>query len=92
MNDDTAHFTIRWADAGRKARNPSNPAYPDGITLDLTDGRTPCCRVTLPYPAPQVGQWVIVCDLCKLRVVGTAAGRKDDPRAIFVPCKGRRMN
>lgn len=81
-----ALFRIRWASSGRTAQSAPNPAYPDGVVVDMTAGQTPHCEVTLPYPAPEVGVWIVECESCGLRAAATAAGRPDDPRAVQLPC------
>ena len=78
-------LTAQWISERRKARNPPNPAFPDGLDLDISAGR-PACSLALDYPAPCVGAWLIKCALCGMSVVVAAAGRPDDPRAIKIPC------
>jgi hypothetical protein len=85
--DQTSQFLLVWHDSGREPQNPPNPAFPDGITPDLSNGKTPSCRLTLPYPSPRVGGWLVTCKVCLLRVGITAAGRADDPRGMIVACK-----
>jgi len=71
-------------------RNPPDPAYPDGIDLSVARrGEWPVCRVELPYPAQSIGHWVVTCQACGMTVGATAAGRRDDPRSITMPCKMR---
>ena len=79
--------TVNWIDGGREARHPSNPAYPTGIDLDLSDGALASCMVRLPWPARRCGYYVITCPTCHLRVAITTAGRPDDPRSAMLPCK-----
>jgi hypothetical protein len=78
---------VRWASEGRKAKSPPNPAYPNGIALDLTKGQELHCPVPLKYPAPEVGTWLIACETCGFTAAVTAAGRPDDPREVKLPCK-----
>jgi hypothetical protein len=80
-------MVVEWQDAGREARSPSDPAYPDGIDLDFSQGAAPACSTPLPYPAPRCGVWLVSCSECGLRVVITAAGRRDDPREVKLACK-----
>jgi hypothetical protein len=80
-------FIIEWLDAGKKPQCEPDPAYPDGIDLDVTDGKKPSCKVILPYPANQVGAYLIDCTLCGMAVACTTAGRADDPRSILIPCR-----
>lgn len=80
--------TIEFMPSGRgKAQCPSDPRYPKGIALDCSMGAgAPYCTVTLPYPAPECGVYIIICDHCTMKVVVTAAGRPDDPTSIKIPC------
>jgi hypothetical protein len=80
-------FVVTWIDRMRKPQCEPNPAYPHGIDLDVTDGRVPNCKATLPYPAKRIGYYVVKCRVCDFRAVCTTAGRVDDPRSITVPCK-----
>lgn len=84
---DQGRIGIRWAKRGDKARSPANPAYPAGMTVDLTGGRQPQCAVPLPYPAKEVGTWLVRCETCGFAAAVTAAGRADDPREVRLPCK-----
>lgn len=79
--------TIEWLDGEREPRVAPNPSYPDGIDLDLTNGKRPMCEVSLPYPARRIGTYVVACTTCGLRAGCTTAGRPDDPRSIRLPCK-----
>lgn len=76
-----------WIDGGREPRNPPNPAYPDGIDVDLSNGATRACSVQLRHPAPRCGTYLVVCRACGVRVAVTTAGRADDPRTVTVACK-----
>jgi hypothetical protein len=78
---------VRWASRGGKARSPANPAYPDGVVADLTAGQKLHCPVPLPYPAKEVGTWLISCETCGYTAAVTAAGRRDDPREARLPCR-----
>jgi hypothetical protein len=80
-------FTLHWIDAGKEPACPSDPAYPDGIDLDVSSGSEPTCKVPLPYPAKRIGSYVIGCNLCGIKVICTTAGRRDDPRSIRVRCQ-----
>lgn len=82
------HHDIAFVPSGRgAARCPSNPAYPDGVALDAAGLDAPAwCVVELPYPAAECGYWLITCRLCGLQVAATAAGRRDDPRSVRLPC------
>jgi hypothetical protein len=79
------NLRITFLSQNRRAECVPNPKYPDGIVVDT--GERPACAVDLPYPAPCVGAWLVMCDRCSTSVVCTAAGRPDDPKAILVPCK-----
>lgn len=80
-------FKIDWYDGHRSAQSPPNPSCPAGSDVDLTAGRTPACKVPLSYPAKRCGQYVIICDVCKIAVMVTTAGRADDPRSVTIACK-----
>lgn len=87
MGDAPISISVRWMKRGDKAKNPANPAYPDGIDLDVTKGAVPFCPVPLPYPAKEVGTWFIRCNTCGFTAAVTAAGRADDPREVRMPCQ-----
>ena len=72
----------------RKAQCPPNPAYPEGIDIDASDGATTCCKASLPYPAECCGVWLAVCKACGQSAAITAAGRPDDPRSVTFACMG----
>lgn len=82
-------FVVVWHDGGQEPRNPPNPAYPNGIDLDLSQGRADCCTVELPYPARRIGQYRVTCKTCGLVVSCTTAGRLDDPRSLTLTCEMR---
>jgi hypothetical protein len=84
-------FKIDWMDGGREPRCPSDPAYPDGILVDMTKGETPGCVANLAYPAPRCGMWFVECLTCGFTVFVTAAGRRDDPAAVRIPCCASRV-
>jgi hypothetical protein len=71
---------------GRKAQSPSNPRYPNGMDIDVSGGKLPRCSVDLPYPAKEVGRFLVSCRICGSQSVVTAAGRPDDPRSVKIPC------
>jgi hypothetical protein len=81
------HHSITWRDAGQAPQCPPDPAFPDGIDLDVSKGATPACLVKLPYPAKRIGFYLVECEFCGIRVACTTAGRPDDPRSIKIPCK-----
>lgn len=78
-------ISVEWRASGRgKAQCPSNPDYPEGITL-----RTPTgfgCLVDLPYPAPECGAHILRCKACGSSAAVTAAGRPDDPISFQMMC------
>ena len=79
--------SVEWRPSGRgKARCAADPAYPDGVAVDVSGGATTTCRVDVPYPAPACGAWLIHCPACRFTVLVTAAGRDDDPRSVLLPC------
>lgn len=78
---------IVFIDGNRKAKLPPNPAYPLGIDLDVSDGATAICKVSLPYPAPRCGAMMVRCLTCGYTAACTVAGRVDDPRTIKLPCQ-----
>lgn len=83
-------FQIDWLDRGRPPKVAPNPAYPDGIDVDLRlEPEALFCTVALPYPTghTNIGTWLVKCNLCRLRVGITAASRPDDPRSAKLPCK-----
>lgn len=83
-------WQIRWIDRYREPQVAPNPAYPEGIDLILTEGRTPTCTAQLPYPARRCGYYSFTCRLCGVHGLVTTAGRPDDPRSITVGCKPRK--
>jgi hypothetical protein len=82
---------VYWVDGGEWPRNQPNPAYPNGIDLDISEGAKIACLVNLPYPAERCGAFVLECETCGQSVVITTAGRPDDPRSAKLACrlKGR---
>jgi hypothetical protein len=86
-------WDVTFIDAGREPKEKPDPDFPNGRELDLRTNvlQKHCCR-GVPYPAPRCGQYLITCNVCRLRVVVTVAGRPDDPRSITLPCKAKGMN
>jgi hypothetical protein len=81
-------FHVEFVKSGRgKAQCPPDPKYPDGVEVRLnTEPGAETCYLTLPYPAPECGMWDVHCGRCGLGVLITAAGRPDDPKAVWLPC------
>lgn len=80
-------FTVTFLDSGREPQVAPNPAYPDGIDLDPTEGAAvQSCKVMLPYPAPRCGVMAVKCGRCGLSIAATVAGRPDDPRSVRLRC------
>lgn len=83
----TGKVSVEWIDAGRAAQCPADPAFPEGVTIDLRGGQiSPHCVAKFKYPAVHCGRWVISCT-CGYSAIVTAAGRADDPRVALIPCK-----
>jgi len=80
-------LNIKWNSANRKAQNPPDPRFPNGVVIDAP-GTSEFCKVKPEYPAPECGQWLISCSVCGASMMVTAAGRIDDPVEIHVSCKG----
>jgi hypothetical protein len=83
----TEQWQIVWKDSGREPQVAPNPAYPEGVDVDMSAGAVQRCKVALPYPARRCGAYVLTCRRCGLRGAVTTAGRPDDPRSVTVPCK-----
>lgn len=82
---------ITWHDGKSEPRCQPNPAYPNGIDLELAPnpGEPESCYVPLPYPARRIGHYLVECPRCGKNAVVTTAGRPDDPRSLTMSC-GRR--
>ena len=77
---------VKWISRGGPPKVPPDPKYPNG--KDIDNGERPACKVMLPYPTkPEIGLYFISCNLCKITVAITTAGRPDDPRSVMIPCK-----
>lgn len=79
-------LVVKFVDGGRTAQNPSDPLYPNGMAIDMSQGRKSCVT-TVPYPSPRIGYLLITCAICGLRTLVTVAGRADDPHSVTVACK-----
>lgn len=80
-------MTIEWIDRGREPKCAPNPAFPEGIDVDLSNGAANYCKFDLPYPAKRCGIYVVACEICGVCMACTTAGRPDDPRSMIMPCK-----
>jgi hypothetical protein len=80
-------FQVKWVDLRKHPQCAPDPRFPNGVDLDVSDGRKPRCKAILPYPAKRIGNYIIECHLCGMRVACTTAGRPDDPRSITIACK-----
>lgn len=87
MDGTRPQFQIEWLDAEREPKCKPNPAYPEGVDLDVSNGAAKTCTTPLPYPAKRIGAYVITCEVCGYRAGCTTAGRPDDPRSITIPCR-----
>jgi hypothetical protein len=81
-----AKFRISFVDRAGPPRNATNPTYPNGLDIDLSQGK-PGCLTDLPYPAEERGKWLIECTQCGTNAMVTAAGRRDDPKTVRLQCK-----
>lgn len=63
-----------------------DPAFPEGVDIDLSEGHPRTCAARLPHYAGLLGMYEVRCMVCDLSVAITSAGRADDPRLIRVPC------
>lgn len=79
-------FKIELINRQGPATEKANKRYPNGIEMDVTEGRKGCV-VTLPYPAEERGHWMVKCRSCGSQMLITAAGRRDDPRSLKIPCR-----
>lgn len=86
MRPDGSQIEVTWRGYGRKATQPANPAFPQGIAVEAPRGALVTCLAKLRYPAPECGVWVLHCPVCDFRMIVTAAGRTDDPVSVKVPC------
>jgi hypothetical protein len=88
------NIEIKFASEHRKAVNQPDPEFPNGRDFDLTGGLVirMACLVELPYPAKCCGKWLLRCRDCGFTAVITAAGRRDDPRKVTLPCRGTKID
>ena len=78
---------VHFNDSGRKATQPANPKFPDGVDISIAKPGEKFCSRNVPWPAPGVGTYSVVCRECGFTALVTVAGRADDPRSITIPCK-----
>lgn len=83
----TSSLEVTFLSHHRKPTCAPNPAHPNGIDVDLTDGARVACLAELPYPAECCGVLIVRCNKCLESVAITTAGRADDPRTVKLPCK-----
>ncbi len=81
-----AFVTVEFMDFGQSPECQPNPAYPNGIDVDLSHGAKRTCCVSLPYPAPRCGAMIVRCKSCGMSAALTVAGRQDDPRSVKLGC------
>lgn len=79
--------SVEWIDHGREPEHPANPDYPNGVVIDGGRGAGEACYIELDYPARRCGLYIVTCLKCGYRAGVTTAGRRDDPRAITLPCQ-----
>lgn len=79
-------IAVQWFDGEREPQNPPNPAFPNGMDVDLSQGAKRVCKIELPYPARRCGMYLIACQACGLRIGVSTAGRPDDPRTVTLGC------
>jgi hypothetical protein len=82
-----ADIEVEFLSHNRKAKVAPNPAYPDGMEIDLSKGATVACFADLPYPAECCGILFVRCRKCGANAAITAAGRADDPRRVKLACR-----
>lgn len=79
--------SVTWVDRGREPQCATDPRWPTGIDLDVSEGAEIACTVELPWPAKRCGLYIILCSECGLKAALTTAGRADDPRSLTLACK-----
>src|SRR5215831_13726619 len=80
-------WMINWVDGETEPKNPANPAYPNGIDVEMYKPGQTTCNVKLGYPAKRCGAYHLYCRVCQVGIIVTTAGRRDDPRSVKVACK-----
>src|ERR1700751_2914035 len=77
---------VEWISAGRLARVPVDPNYPNGGELHVSEGAaipTPF-KCAIRHPRSAAGK--ITRGLCGKRVAVSAAGVADDPTCVKIAC------
>lgn len=77
---------VRWVDSTIEPQEKPDPRYPDGVDIDVSQGKEPACTVELPYPFRRIGWVFVVCHTCGQRTILTTAGRPDDPKSVRTAC------
>lgn len=78
---------VEFLPSGRgKAKCKSDKNYPDGKIINISTEED-IHRISIPYPAPECGVWILKCETCDFSVGVTAAGRPDDPKQINFKCR-----
>jgi hypothetical protein len=80
---------VKFNDSGHTATEKANPKWPNGRELSVAEPGQESCTWNLPYPAPRVGTYSVVCRRCHFTALVSVAGRADDPIMITLPCKQR---
>jgi hypothetical protein len=67
-----------------------DPKFPRGREVGGRGGHAETCKVKLPYPADEAGEYLVECSVCGASATVGAAGRADDPVALKVTCNSVR--
>lgn len=78
---------VEFFDKGGRPKCSPDPAYPNGMDVDLSKGASLTCTAHIECPAPCMGLAVIACEKCGQRIALTVASRPDDPRSVKLACK-----
>ena len=82
-------FRVRFNGTGRKPipEDPHKKRPYSGVDIvtPCAEG-APFCVVPIPFPAKEIGGWMVECTECQAKVSCAAHGRHDDPRSITLPC------
>ncbi len=85
-------FRVRFRGTGKKPipEDPHKKRRYEGvdITTPCEEG-APFCTVPIPYPAQEIGGWMVECTDGGAKVSCMAHGRHDDPRSITIPCQNK---